>query len=219
MVLIKHIFIDIDDVLADFGLWMCRYFGIERESVTSWYCHKACGVSETEWREWLNSRSEWWWSGLPLIEGAKEFVAHCQSMAPVTFATAANFTPGCVGGRKLWLQRHFPNVKAVTIEEKHLLAQPGRVLIDDADKNVKAFKAAGGSAITFPRPWNENRGVASPYLYAASELTKLESGEGKSVEAYVESIEYETPISYRTLGMLRDKFVAGPLHGRVTLKF
>ena len=41
---------------------------------------------------------------------------------------------------------------------KKFIAGPGRWLIDDKDANVEAFRAAGGQAITVPRPWNSEHG-------------------------------------------------------------
>ena len=40
--------------------------------------------------------------------------------------------------------------------QKHLLAGPNRILIDDNDRNIEAFRAAGGIGILFPQPWNAN---------------------------------------------------------------
>ncbi len=42
---------------------------------------------------------------------------------------------------------------------KHFCSGPGRVLIDDSDKNVIEFLRSGGQAILVPRPWNMLRGM------------------------------------------------------------
>lgn len=213
--MIEHICCDVDDVVADFGGAMCKHFGIEQSTVTSWSCHEACGVTEKEWRSWLNSRPIYFWEQLKVMPGAHAFIDFCQSIAPVTFTTAANFSPSCLYGRKVWMQEHFPNVKFAVIEEKSLLAQPGRVLIDDADKNVKAFREAGGEAITFPRPWNENRAKwKQPYPAAISELAML----GRSITATVVSVEYEKDSPY-SLEMVCGKKVEVPMSGTITLRF
>ena len=52
-----------------------------------------------------------------------------------------------------WMQSNFligPN--------KIPCADPGALLVDDSDKNVRGFRDAGGHAILVPRPWNTMHG-------------------------------------------------------------
>lgn len=63
-------------------------------------------------------------------------------------------------------------------EDKTVFARPDVLLIDDLDTEVKRFKAAGGQAILFPRPWNSAREYANePQVYYISELKKIFEGD------------------------------------------
>lgn len=60
-------------------------------------------------------------------------------------------------GKMAWIYGNLPEYKRRTIiitASKALLAKPNVLLIDDRDKNVDEFRAAGGNAILVPRPWN-----------------------------------------------------------------
>ena len=35
--------------------------------------------------------------------------------------------------------------------------KPGRLLIDDVQRNCEEFRLSGGTALLFPRPWNGSR--------------------------------------------------------------
>lgn len=67
-------------------------------------------------------------------------------------------TGDSVAGKALWLDEEFsigPD-RYMLGARKDLLAAPDRILVDDSDKNVAAFRAVGGHAILFPQPWNSN---------------------------------------------------------------
>ncbi len=56
----------------------------------------------------------------------------------------------------VWLRQRFgPEFKSFLLgSQKYFCAAPGHVLIDDSDKNCKAFEKWGGKAILFPQYWN-----------------------------------------------------------------
>ena len=87
------------------------------------------------------------WRGCKAIAGDDVFI----SSSPTRSAD-------CVAGKAAWLREEFsigPN-RYMLGSRKDLLAAPDRVLVDDAEKNVDAFRDAGGHAILFPGPWNSN---------------------------------------------------------------
>jgi hypothetical protein len=62
--------------------------------------------------------------------------------------------PGILG-KNSWIRIMFgPDIKVSYTSEKHLLAGPGRLLIDDSPRNCERFAMFGGAALLFPRPWN-----------------------------------------------------------------
>lgn len=56
--------------------------------------------------------------------------------------------------------------------------EPNQILIDDRDKNVDHFIAAGGNAILFPQVWNSNHAVQDRMKFVADELGRLSNVTG-----------------------------------------
>lgn len=68
--------------------------------------------------------------------------------------------PVAYSGKAIWCRRNLPEwlqsqVYMVT-HDKSRLARPGRLLIDDADHNILAWRAQGGATLQVPRPWSAN---------------------------------------------------------------
>jgi beta-phosphoglucomutase-like phosphatase (HAD superfamily) len=59
--------------------------------------------------------------------------------------------------------------------QKFRLAKRGVILIDDAEHNVDAFRAAGGEAVMVPRPWNgyKNQRSYEPYEYVLNRVEDM----------------------------------------------
>jgi 5'(3')-deoxyribonucleotidase len=53
----------------------------------------------------------------------------------------------------------------VFTSHKELLADDDSCLIDDDEKNIKAFREAGGNALLFPQPWNGHETPLNPVRY------------------------------------------------------
>jgi hypothetical protein len=69
-------------------------------------------------------------------------------------------SPGCMDGKKQWIRRHLPEEmwsNYLIGEPKYLCAYPGALMVDDVEENVDKFRAHGGRAVLFPRPWNRLR--------------------------------------------------------------
>jgi hypothetical protein len=63
-------------------------------------------------------------------------------------------------GKKQWIRRYLPEEmwnNYLIGPPKHLCASPDALLIDDVEENVDKFRAYGGRAVLFPRPWNRLR--------------------------------------------------------------
>jgi len=97
-----------------------------------------------------------WWATLPVIKGAKEFYDRLTAIGTVKFLTAANpEDTGCYSGKAEWIKNFVPERGAqarldliiCSRGDKQLLARPGYILIDDYEKNIKEWRAAGGIAI------------------------------------------------------------------------
>ncbi len=80
----------------------------------------------------------------------------------VHFLTSPTLNADSLAGKLDWIQRCAPawmHRQFLIGPSKHLCAKPGAVLFDDSDKNVEAFRAAGGCALLVPRPWNSSHGL------------------------------------------------------------
>lgn len=155
------IFLDVDGVLADFTSPLLRFFDSNvPDDDLEWELWKSIGVTESEFVEAVAAPG--FFRRLPVYEGAWEFFDRLREMAPVTFCTAVFPSETSFSDRFNWLvDNEFlaPGQRGgfVITAEKHLLASPDRILIDDCEENVNRFREAGGRAILFPRPWNSWR--------------------------------------------------------------
>ena len=77
----------------------------------------------------------------------------------VFFVSSPAWCAAAAQGKIIWLQDRFGKSfrNYVLTNQKHLLAHPNAILIDDSEKNCDAFKAAGGCPVLFPQPWNHGR--------------------------------------------------------------
>lgn len=115
--------------------------------------------------EFWNSVPESSWVDAPkselfgyLIDKSAEIVG--RENVHVVTSVPPDRNPAAYSGKAIWCSRHMPewlceNLRVVT-GKKYKLAQPGRLLIDDATHNVEAWDQAGGQSILVPRPWNVN---------------------------------------------------------------
>lgn len=147
------ILLDMDGVLADWCGAVCELFGFD---LADWprgeyRVELALGIStEKLWRR-LDETGDFWWRLRP-YPWAAEMVA---TLKPAAVLSKPSKNPACWSGKAEWMRRHFPDVPLILCCDKALLAQPGRLLIDDYPRNCEAWRAAGGSVLLFPRPWND----------------------------------------------------------------
>jgi hypothetical protein len=191
----KKIFLDLDDVLNKFTMWALRYVGcpIGRELDYAQY-DLTWGYDIVRAANELHpdrcfSVDQFWdcfdqgaWATVPLSD---EFhVILCASRAIVGTKNVFILTrpvayPGCLEGKRQWIKQFMPS----EMEENYLIGKdkylcgtnsPEHLLIDDVEKNVDNWRAAGGSAVLFPRPWNGKWGV-EPGRYIADLFAKIGS--------------------------------------------
>ena len=81
-------------------------------------------------------------------------VAVAQSLAEHYFLTAPTSTrrSDCIKGKEVWLDGDA--FRMIPTEHKHLLAAPGRVLVDDSTKNIANWIKHGGIGLGLKQPWN-----------------------------------------------------------------
>ncbi len=168
--MISRVYIDMDQVVADFNLGIARHVLSDDEAIDaaprldageSW--EEVLGKSNNEvWRSIdLNPRP--WWDDLYEIADRfpdapltlRLYDALCTIATRVTFLTAipSITTEDSAAGKIGWLRkrlgRNFKDIHLCAKVDKADLAAPGRVLIDDNMENCTAFVEAGGGAVRY----------------------------------------------------------------------
>ena len=118
------------------------------------------------------------WANMPKWEWTDELI---KMLGPknICICTSPSRQPECVFGKRMWLVNNgYANLSYAIIKHKHLMARPGRILIDDTPKKVDKWRAAGGDAILFPQPWNENYAITDRVGYVREQIELIDSKVG-----------------------------------------
>lgn len=153
-------FIDMDGVLSDFD-------GHAKDN------GKYGPGGETLW----DALDMGWWQSMPMFAGAAEFFTALGAQGPVRFLTAPVPQVDCFAGKADWVSRFRDGEGAADLErlvicravDKNLLARPHHILIDDRQKNIDEWQAAGGIGILHKGDFadTKRRVLAAMAAYAA----------------------------------------------------
>lgn len=176
------IFLDMDGVICDFvgsaARLHCRQAD---ELVSEWpagvfdICH-VLGVSATQFWSRVDRAGEAFWTYLNDYPWTSQLIELVQGHDEgFVISTSPSRSHHSSAGKVRWLQMKFgmPFRSYMLGEQKHLLAKPGAVLIDDNEASVLKFRDHGGEAILFPQPWNSLGRVDDPVGYVSDELNRL----------------------------------------------
>lgn len=192
------IFLDMDEVLADFVGGAARVFGIERaELIAAWPkgergCVAATSsilirrgepeITEGDWCERVQKAGVRFWldlEPLPYMDAIFDLVRWYRAKRLIDewyiLSAPTNFVDSGSGKVK-WLQRRLGKAfdRIILTNHKHLLANPDCVLIDDYEKHITDFRRAGGKGILFPSHHNSLHELSSqPVEYVKGELEPL----------------------------------------------
>lgn len=186
---IDHVFVDLDGVLADFTRAALRAHGCEH-LMQAWPegesdVAKVMGISRTQFWDRIDGLGASFWKGLEPYPWFASLIEYVGSVAPFTLLTAPTLSPDCTSGKIAWIYQHFPKEKGRRFtnfligHRKHLLAAPGRVLIDDSEENVAAFQASGGLGVLFPQAWNRLHSISEPSAFVQQAIDAYRSGIGR----------------------------------------
>jgi 5'(3')-deoxyribonucleotidase len=168
--MINQVLLDMDGVLADFVGGCAKAH--KRESPYAhgmgrgvWDMAQLWKISDEEF--WAPTNSRDFWLGLEKTAEADAFVEAANKLVGVenvAILSSPSDFEGCVGAKREWLNRHFPQFdngkRMIFAYSKGFIAGPHRLLVDDRDKNIVEFRKAGGMAILVPRHWNRGHVVA-----------------------------------------------------------
>jgi hypothetical protein len=159
----KRALLDLDGVLVDFVGGACRLHSVANPfddpvNHGNYRIENVLGIPPETfflpmgtcfWAE-LNQTKDFG-SILALVEEAFGRDNVCLLTSPIR-------TAGCAQGKIDWIRENMQSywVKRQYLigAAKHFCASHDAWLVDDSDKNVDEFRAAGGHAILVPRPWN-----------------------------------------------------------------
>jgi hypothetical protein len=116
------------------------------------------------------------WRTLPTYRGALDFVRRLEQLGDVRLATSTTLDGQCAAGKVGWISEHLPDYQRksfIGADKSVFAAIPGAILIDDRDKNCEDFRAAGGTAILVPRPWNKRGYSDVPYATVLADLNNI----------------------------------------------
>lgn len=138
------IFFDLDGVLSDFDRWAVEQGKLKADGSVNW-----------------PAIDENWWATMPACPGAKDAYDKARTMGFVKFLTAGDLDPGSLSGKAKWVQKFVPergkfimrDMITAAAANKYLLARFDRVLIDDNQKNINDWVAAGGIGIHHTGDW------------------------------------------------------------------
>lgn len=110
---------------------------------------------------WAPLGREFWANLAPYSDGDALLIVAESLVGPerIFFLSSPCLTDGCLEGKRDWVRKYHPGYERRTFfgSAKHVFAGGGAVLVDDSDRNVDDFEAAGGDAVLIPRPWNRLR--------------------------------------------------------------
>lgn len=160
-----RILLDMDGVLCDFHSAVCRIYDKQPWpfvwTPNQWNWFGEWGVTDADLAPHMN-RS--FYAGLDWTPDGREILDRAEQKADgdVWLVTSPWDTDGCMDGKRDWVRTHMPKYarRMLIGSPKELCSHPGVVLLDDSEKNCRAFVKTQfpghqpGHAVLLPRPWN-----------------------------------------------------------------
>lgn len=156
---IDQVFFDLDGVLADFVGGVSLALGFDPGDVAQrvraggdfW---RVVGVDS---RRFLSDAPPEFWANLePIPAGVQAFMTLRRRGVYTRVLTSPPGNPAGFAGKQMWCEQHLRDARPLMVDEKYLLARPGRLLVDDSEYQVDPWRAAGGTAVLFPRVGNDS---------------------------------------------------------------
>ncbi|NVB39333.1 hypothetical protein G6O69_15930 [Pseudenhygromyxa sp. WMMC2535] len=166
------IFLDVDEVLADWSGAALRLLGVDGQAFKARWFAEAPEIwnmfdvpgfpipRDEAWRQ-IDAAGASYWSTLEPLPWAHELIEACRAIAPTVLLTKPSSHPSSAQGKLAWMQAQFGGrgfSDYLIGPPKHAVARPGAVLVDDHPANCAAFVEHGGQALLFPAVGNRMRG-------------------------------------------------------------
>lgn len=172
---INRVYVDIDDVLNTLVASLMKHFGVENYTPKMYpvqFGWDIVGAVNHCLGEERYTKNQFWgsiprslWATCPrsdefnlVLNFAEELVGRKN----VHILTSPTIDPECSAGKIEWMQSNLPwwlHRQFQIGPPKDNAARHDKLLIDDSNDNVDAFKKEGGNSILVPRPHNRCHGV------------------------------------------------------------
>jgi len=147
------IYVDMDGVLTDFERRFEQFAGVSPDEFTSQKTIQV-GKEKADEQFWdlidkqIGVR---FWAGMPWMPEGEKLYQYIKKSKP-TILTSPSRDESSRIGKGVWVKRNMPNVPVkfgYKASGKAKYAGPNKILIDDREDNIAAWKAAGGIGILF----------------------------------------------------------------------
>lgn len=178
MTKLSTIFLDLDGVLCDLvtpamyahgrqdllqpGAWPKGVYSIET----------VLGITQEHFWDVIHEFGADFWAGIPPYEWMQDLVTTAELAASeVVLLSKPTSNHYSTAGKHRWIKRHFGDDfrSYILTPQKHHLAGPGRLLVDDCASNISEWQACGGDGLLFPQPWNHGEGGIDTVLDALTQ--------------------------------------------------
>lgn len=173
-------FVDMDEVLADFVGGVARLYGISPEDLEKrrvqgkWEIYEALETTGTEcWNKIRKARR--FWRGLECISEGFELLRNLDTMRlNWRILSSPDEEVDCYAEKYEWIKLYLGDChKLIATPDKHLLAKPNAILIDDREVNCQRFVEHGGRSILWPSIGNRLYPMRSePVEHVMKEIKK-----------------------------------------------
>ena len=156
-------FVDLDGVLVDFVGPALRLHGKDLAPLeVRWNFPEQVGFTRETLGQFWDALDQPFWRSLPWTHEGRDLLRGVEAAFAdrVSLLSSPCLTPGCLEGKREWIDLNLPREygrRYLLGAPKHLVAGPGKVLIDDHEEHVDRWVARGGVGVLVPRPWNRRR--------------------------------------------------------------
>ncbi len=163
-----RVFIDVDEVLADFVDGACKVHNIRASDITPkwspdvWDMATVMGISNREFWRPISRLGERFWTELEALPWWGEVIDIVSGYTKDWYLlTSPSIDTSCYTGKVKWIKQHFGHNfdRFFITRHKHLLSGAGRLLIDDNPKNIAEFSDGGGKGLLFPHVGNKEKSI------------------------------------------------------------
>lgn len=141
--MIDHIYVDADGVIVDFDLKIQNITGTRPHQMNK-------GKMWAAVRRYIAGGGRFWYDMAPMSD-ADELMNHLKSLdIPFSILTAGGDEPSATQDKIDWFAERYPGVDVIVVHksgDKAAYASPQTILIDDREKSITPWEAAGGIGI------------------------------------------------------------------------